>query len=104
MLFIGLLSAIDGNRARRRRRQVQLQNPNSVANNIAQQPPPSGPHPQILNSRNDLPTGRQANRQYYSPYQGQMGGYGSIQSLNYPYAGAGVGTYNYGSGSCKNIE
>ena len=103
MLFIGLLSAIDGNRARRRRRQVQLQNPNSVANNIAQQPPP-GPNPQILNSGNDLPTGRQANRQYYSPYQGQMGGYGSIQSLNYPYAGAGVGTYNYGTGSCKNIE
>lgn len=31
-------------------------------------------------------------------------GYGSIQSLNYPYAGAGVGAYNYGTGQCKNIE
>lgn len=96
-----MLSALDGNRVRRRRRQVQLQNPNPIANNIAQQP--SGPNPQILNGPNEMPTGKQANRQYYYPYQGQMG-YGSIQSLNYPYAGAGVGTYNYGTGQCKNIK
>lgn len=87
---------------RRRRRQVQLQNPNPGANNIA----PSQQLGINLNQgspSNEIPTGRQANRQFYYPYQGQMG-YGSIQSLNYPYAGAGVGAYNYGTGQCKNIK
>ena len=41
-------------------------------------------------------------RQYY-PYQGQSG-YGSIQGLNYPYAGAGVGSYQYGQGQCNRVH
>jgi hypothetical protein len=67
----------------------------------------NGPNPQILNApgeapmqqggQNDIRTGKQGGRQYYSPYQGQLG-YGSI---NYPYAGAGVGSYQYGVGQCK---
>jgi hypothetical protein len=69
------------------------------------------PNPQILNApgqnsmqqggQNDFGQGKQGSRQYYSPYQGQTG-YGSIQSLNYPYAGAGLGAYQYGYGQCKN--
>lgn len=90
---------IDANRARRRR-QAPLPNPANV-------PPGSGPNPQILNipgqppagqhGQNNQLQGKQANRQYYSPYQGQYG-YGSIQGINYPYGGAGLGSYQYGSG------
>lgn len=92
---------IDANRARRRR-QVPMPN-------LGNAPPGSGPNPQILNGPgqapmgqrggpNEGPTAKQANRQYYSPYQGQYGGYGSIQGINYPYGGAGVGSYQYGMG------
>jgi large exoprotein involved in heme utilization and adhesion len=86
-----------------------MQNPNIPGNSMNQ---PLGPNPQILNNpgqppsqqgpQNDFGTAKQAGRQYYSPYQGQYG-YGSVQGLNYPYAGAGVGSYQYGTGQCKNI-
>jgi len=99
----------DGSRARRRR-QAPMQNQNPALNSM-NQPPPLGPNPQILNGPgpgpgphpppqggpNDYGTAKQGGRQYYSPYQGQSG-YGSIQGLNYPFAGAGIGSYQYGSG------
>jgi len=96
--------AIDGNRARRRRRQAPMLNPNPAMNPMNQ--PPLGPNPQILNAPGQLPSpqgaqndygmGKQGGggRQYY-PYQGQYG-YGSMQGLNYPYAGSGLGAYQYG--------
>lgn len=90
---------------------MQIQNQNPGANNIGQ--PPVGPNAQILNApgqpsgsmggQNDIRTGKQGGRQYYYPYQGQTG-YGSIQGLNYPYAGAGVGSYQYNTGQCKTVR
>ena len=53
--------------------------------------------------QNEMIAGKQGSRQFYYPYQGQTG-YGSVQGLNYPYAGAGVGSYQYGYGQCKTIE
>lgn len=101
-IFILYTIAIDGNRvSRRRRRQAPMGNainqqqlpPNPRVLNGPDQPPPQQGNP------NDVGTAKQGGRQFYSPYQGQYGGgYGSIQSLNYPFAGAGVGSYNYGSG------
>ncbi len=82
--------------------------PNPMANSINQQQLP--PNPQILNrpgqpslqqgGPNDLGISK-GGRQYYSPY-GQYGS-GGVQGLNYPYAGAGLGSYQYGSSPCKNI-
>jgi hypothetical protein len=82
-----------------------------MANSLNQ--PQLPPNPQILNGpgqpphqggQNEFGPGKQAGRQYYSPYQGQYGGgYGSVQGLNYPYGGAGVGSYQYGTGQCKNL-
>jgi len=94
--------AIDGNRARRRRRQAPMGNMNPMANSLNQ--PQLPPNPQMHNGpgqplpqggQNDFGAGKQGGRQYYSPYQGQ---YGSVQGLNYPYAGAGLGSYQYGTG------
>jgi hypothetical protein len=83
-------------------------NQNPAANALNQ--PPLPPNPQIHLAQgqpfpqqigqNEIVHGKQSGRQYYSPYQGQTG-YGSVQSLNYPYAGAGVGSYQYGYGQCK---
>jgi hypothetical protein len=88
---------------------------NPAANSLQQ--PPGGPNPQILNAPpgqfpqqqqggpNDMGDGKQGGRQYYSPYQGQMGGgYGSVLGLNYPYGGASLGSYQYGTGACKNLS
>jgi len=81
-----------------------------MANSLNQ--PQLPPNPQILNGpgqpphqggQNEFGPGKQAGRQYYSPYQGQYGGYGSVQGLNYPYGGAGVGSYQYGTGQCENL-
>jgi len=130
-VFLLYTIAIDGNRARRRRRQAmfnpqQPANPGPSANSFNQQPPN---HPQILNApgqptlqqgglnapgqpplqqggQNEIGSAKnvfgspgQSGRQYYNPYLGeQQYGYGSVLGLNYPYAGAGVGSYHYGSG------
>ncbi|CAF1407718.1 unnamed protein product [Adineta ricciae] len=101
-VFVLYTIAIDGNRARRHRRQTVL---NANPNNPNQQPLP--PNPQILNAQgapppqqigqNEMVAGKQGSRQFYYPYQGQTG-YGTVQGLNYPYAGAGVGSYQYGYG------
>jgi hypothetical protein len=108
---------IDGSRARRHRRQM-MDGPPSNSPGQQQQLPPG--HPQILNGpgqrpqqqegQNNVGFGKnthgapgQAGRQMYYPYQGQTG-YGTVQGLNYPYAGAGLGTYQYGSGQCKTIH
>jgi hypothetical protein len=72
--------------------------------------PPGQPSPQ-QGGPNEFPLGKQSGqgsqsgRQYYAPYGGQYGsgGYGSIQGINYPYAGAGLGSYIYGTGQCKHI-
>ncbi|CAF1291546.1 unnamed protein product [Rotaria sordida] len=91
---------IDGNRARRRRRQTLDQ----ISNSINQKRLP--PNPKILNAyeqsslqndnQNEIVSGKTGGRQYYS-HQGPYG-YGTIQGTNYPYAGAGVGPYQYGYG------
>ena len=56
-----------------------------------------------LDNGNQMGTGKNAmgnpGRQYY-PYQGSSG-YGNVQGLNYPYAGAGLGSYQYGQGQCN---
>jgi len=67
--------------------------------NLQMHPAQGQPFPQQV-GQNEIVHGKQSGRQYYSPYQGQTG-YGSVQSLNYPYAGAGVGSYQYGYGQCK---
>lgn len=109
--------ATDANGARRRRRrqtmlnQQQPTNLSPVVNSFNQLPLP--PNAQMSNGQgqpgpppsgqNDMGLGKnafggpgQAGRQYY-PQQSQQG-YGSVQGLNYPYAGAGVGSYQYGMG------
>ncbi|CAF1138791.1 unnamed protein product [Adineta steineri] len=90
--------AIDGNRARRRRRQTLLNPSSNPHNQMPLQQNPQGQPSSQQGGQNEIISGKQGGRQYY-PYQGQTGyGYGSVQGLNYPYAGAGVGSYNYGSG------
>ena len=95
--------------------QQQPTNLSPVMNSFNQQPLP--PNAQMPNGQglpgqppagqNDVGMGKnafggpgQAGRQYY---QGQQG-YGSVQGLNYPYAGAGVGSYQYGAGQCRRIR
>lgn len=96
----------DGNRVRRRRRQAL----NEAANSINKKSLPL--NSQVLNSQeqgslqtsdqNDVVSGKSGGRQYYS-YQRPYG-YGSLQGGYYPYAGAGVGAYQYGYGPCKTTE
>ena len=63
--------------------------------------PPVGPNDGGM-GKNVFGGPGQAGRQYY-PHQSQQG-YGSVQGLNYPYAGAGVGSYQYGVGQCRRIR
>ncbi|CAF3513866.1 unnamed protein product [Rotaria sp. Silwood1] len=91
---------IDGNRARRRRRQAL----DEAANSVNQRRLP--PKPRILNAQepsflqnddqNEVISGKTGGRQY-NPYRNPYG-YGTVQGTNYPYAGAGVGPYQYGYG------
>ncbi|CAF1077468.1 unnamed protein product [Rotaria sp. Silwood1] len=99
-LFLLYTVVIDGNRVRRSRRQTL----DRVLNSINQKP--LLPNPRIFHAqkysypqqdnKNEIVLGKK-DRRYHPPNQDQHG-YGTIQGINFPYAGIGVGPYQYGQG------
>lgn len=96
---------INGNRARRYRRQ-SLNKPLNPVNEKLIPPNPDRfnvQEPTLVekHSKKSTFTDKPTARQFY-PYRFQYG-YGTVQGISSPYAGSGVGLYQYGYGECKNI-
>ncbi|CAF3379905.1 unnamed protein product [Rotaria socialis] len=98
--FLLNIIVIHGNRVRRHRRQTL----NRPLESMSQKSLSSTPR--ILNNaeqyfaqeedKNKLVSGKTVGRQFH-PHQRHYG-YGSIQAINSPFSGSGVGLYQYGYG------